>query len=200
MSIDARARRLRRLTLALLLAVASPSARPSAQSLTPGPPGPFVFDVGVAMSSIPGADVLFASLPDGTLVPTRGFGGGGGGHVYAFKIGPSRLGFGISVLVARASTADVSSTLTTVDPQVSFNFGTADGWSFLSVGLGAAHVSANPGGVSETVRSMNWGGGARWFLGPHLGFGFDVRVRHLAAGDVVPKGTAVSGVVALSLK
>jgi hypothetical protein len=186
--------------MALLMAVPFNSARPEAQSLMPGPPGPFVFDVSVAMSGVPAADALFAGLPAGTLVPTRAFGGGGGAHVYALQIGPSRLGFGIGVLVARGSTPEASSTVAAVDPQISFNFGTADGWSFLSAGIGAVHVSADPGSVSETVRSVNWGGGARWFLGPHLGVGFDVRVRHLAAGDAVPKGTTVSGSVGVSLK
>jgi hypothetical protein len=54
--------------------------------------------------------------------------------------------------------------------------------------------------VSDTVRSINWGGGARWFLGPHLGIGFDVRVHHLAGSEVLPKATAVSAAAGLSLK
>jgi hypothetical protein len=54
--------------------------------------------------------------------------------------------------------------------------------------------------VSESVQAFNWGGGARWFLNPHVGIGFDVRVRMLSAGDVVPKGTSVAGAVGLSFK
>jgi hypothetical protein len=70
----------------------------------------------------------------------------------------------------------------------------------LSGGLGVAWVSVDPGGLSESVRSINWGGGARWFLGPHFGVGFDIRVRTLAAGELVPKGTSLAAAVGLSLK
>jgi len=90
--------------------------------------------------------------------------------------------------------------LTSVDPQLSLNFGTADGWSYLSAGVGVTGVEAEPAGISESVRSLNWGGGVRWFLGPHLGVGFDIRIRHLSAGDVLPKSPSVAAAVGVSLK
>src|SRR5688572_26102557 len=185
----------------LFVLVACGAAAPvAAQSLTPGPPGPFVVDVRGVTSPIPGSETLFSGLPAGSSVPTRGFGGNGGGHVYAFRVGPARLGVGIDVSFARGSSAAASATFLAVDPQVSFNFGTSDGWSYLSAGVGAARVSADPVNLSDTVRSFNWGGGARWFLGPHLGIGFDVRVHHLARSDVLPKSMTVSAAAGFALK
>jgi hypothetical protein len=171
----------------------------NAQSLNPGPPGPFVFDLRGLTSNIPNSEAFFPELANGTSVPTRGFGGSAGGHVYAFQVGPGRLGLGVDVLFARGTTVDAVSTVTSVDPQISFNFGTSDGWSNLSAGVGVTRVSGEPG-IAESVRSFNRGGGARWFINPHFGVGFDVRIHHLAAGDVVPKGAAVSIAAGLSLK
>jgi hypothetical protein len=188
------------IALALILTAFAIPPRAVAQSLNPGPPGPFVFDVRGSTSGIPNSEVLFGGLPAGASIPTRGFGGNFGGHVYWRRVGPARLGLGGEVSFARGSSADASAILVAIDPQVSFNFGTSDGWSYLSAGLGAAHVSGDPGGVSDTVRSINWGGGARWFLGPRLGFGFDVRVHHLADSEVLPRAMTVSAAVGFSFK
>ena len=200
MHARARIKSLSRFALALVLTAFGATAPAMAQSLTPGPPGPFVFDIRGVTGGIPGSETLFSGLPAGSSVPTRGFGGNAGGHVYAFRIGPARLGVGIDVSFARGSSDDASATFVAVDPQVSFNFGTSDGWSYLSAGVGAARVSADPVNLSDTVRSLNWGGGARWFLGPHLGIGFDVRIHHLAQSEVLPKSMAVSAGAGFALK
>jgi hypothetical protein len=191
-----------RLLLAFTLIVLIPGARASAQSLTPGPPGPFVFDIRGATSGLPSGQAFVPDPDPETIVtiPTRGFGGSAGVHVYAIQIGPARLGAGVDLLYARGTTIDAISTLTSVDPQLSLNFGTSDGWSYLSAGVGVTGVEAEPAGISESVRSLNWGGGVRWFLNPHFGVGFDVRIRHLSAGDVLPKSTSVAVAVGLSLK
>jgi hypothetical protein len=188
-----------RFTLAFLLMVVV-SHHAAAQSLNPGPPGPFVFDARGVVSGIPGSEAFVP--PDATVatVPSRGFGGSIGGHVYGFRIGPGRFGIGVDLTFARGTSVDVTTTFLSIDPQLSFNFGTSDGWSYLSAGVGAARVSGDPADVSESVQAFNWGGGARWFLNPHVGIGFDVRVRMLSAGDVVPKGTSVAGAVGLSFK
>jgi hypothetical protein len=188
-----------RLALTLILTMFAVSAA-NAQSLNPGPPGPFVFDLRAATINLPSDEALFPILPTGGTVPGRGFGGGAGAHVYAFDIGPGRLGLGVDLLYARGSTADANSSMASIDPQISLNFGTSDGWSTLSAGAGVTRISGEPGGVSESVRSINWGGGARWFVNPHFGVGFDIRIHHLAAGDVLPKGTNVSVAAGLSLK
>jgi hypothetical protein len=189
-----------RLLLAFLLVALAPGARAAAQSLNPGPPGPFVFDIRGATSGLP-STVAFVPDPETTAtIPTRGFGGSAGVHVYAFQLGPARLGAGVDVVYARGTTVDAISTLTSLDPQLSLNFGTADGWSYVSAGVGITRVNVDPVDVSESLRSINWGGGARWFLGPRFGVGFDVRIRHLAAGDVLPKTMSVAVAVGMSLK
>ena len=188
-----------RLTIAAVcLAGCLPGGRASAQALEPGPPGPFVVDVRGVTSGVPTGESFFPTLPAGAVVPSRGFGGSVGVHVYALRIGPARLGIGADALFARGSTVDASSTLTTVAPQLSLNFGTSDGWSYLSTGVGATRIDVEPGS-SATVRTVNIGGGARWFLGPHLGVGFDVRFHRMAAGGEPGSETPASMAVALGV-
>ena len=80
-----------------------------------------------------------------------------------------------------------------IAPQVSLNFGSRDGWSYLSAGLGAGSVNAEATDVlpgrheSGLLRSVNYGGGARWFITPRLAFGFDLRAHQIAAGADTPK-------------
>jgi len=65
--------------------------------------------------------------------------------------------------------------------QLSFNFGTGAGWSYISGGIGLSQWSLVPEGQepfpsdSERLKTVNYGGGARWFARPHLAFSFDVR-------------------------
>ncbi|HET9569502.1 MAG TPA: outer membrane beta-barrel protein [Vicinamibacterales bacterium] len=191
---------MRRLALILMLTTVALASGANAQSLNPGPPGPFVFDLRGATSNLPSDVALFPGLSADATVPARGFGGSVGGHFYPFQIGPGRFGVGVDALMVRGTTADASSLLTSVDPQISMNFGTTNGWSTLSAGIGVTRISADPGDVSESVRSFNWGGGARWFINPHFGVGFDLRVHHLAAGDLLPKQTAISIAAGMSLK
>jgi hypothetical protein len=186
--------------LALSVAAVVLAVRAEAQSLNPGPPGPFVIDVRGVTSGVPHSEALFPELPAGASVPTRGFGIGVGAHVYAIRLGPARFGLGVDAMWARGSTPDASSRLFTADPQISINFGTSDGWSYLSAGAGVASVNANPGAISDKVSTINWGGGARWFLGPHLGVGFDIRIRTFKAGDFTPKGTSVAIGAGVSMK
>jgi outer membrane protein with beta-barrel domain len=183
----------------LLLAIVS-AYDAAAQSLNPGPPGPFVFDARGVVSGIPNSEAFVPPEVTVATIPARGFGGSVGGHLYAIRLGPGRFGIGVDLTFARGTSTDVQTTLSTLDPQVSYNFGTSDGWSYLSAGVGAARVKSEPSGISESVQVFNWGGGARWFLSQHFGIGFDIRIRHLSAGDVVAKGTSVAAAVGLSLK
>ena len=187
-----------------MLVALMPVPGAAAQTLNPGPPGPFVFDFRAVMSSVP---VSPSFVPDTdtdpevpVTIPSRGWGGGIAAHVYPLQLGPARVGVGVDALYVRGTTPDVTTTLSSIDPQISANFGTADGWSYLSAGYGVTRVKVDPVGVSESMPTFNWGGGARWFLNPHFGVGFDVRFHHISAGEVVPKDTAVSFTVGLSLK
>ena len=173
-------------------------SRAASQTLAPGPPGPFVIDVRGTTSGIPSGTGLYPTLSEGASVPARGFGVDVGGHVYPVRLGPARVGVGINFIYVRGTSVDAHATVQTIAPQISINFGTADGWSYLSAGLGTARVRA---GASVSVQSLNAGGGARWFLNRHVGLGFDVRLHKLSAeGTTMPAATLVSTAVGFSLK
>lgn len=197
----------------------------AAQIVAPGPPGPYVIDVRGATSAIPQDAGFFPPVPAGTSVPLRGSGIEVGAHVYLMRFGPARLGIGASALrvrrvtspeppasgstsatAAAATRPDVDATLVAFAPQLSLNFGSAEGWSYVSAGVGRAQLttgtSAFGGGGSGTsmtparsvdsgIRSStNVGGGARWFAKTHFAFSFDVRFHLVSAGAV--EGTAAA--------
>lgn len=174
-------------------------SRVEAQSLTPGRPGPiFVVDVRGTTSAIPTSIGLYPDVPNGGSVPNRGFGFDVGGHVYLFNIGPARVGLGVNVIGVRGTAADAEARFGLVAPQLSFNFGSSDGWSYLSVGAGTARVNAQETGSSSAI---NAGGGARWFMKRHLAVGFDLRVHMIAAdGDTMGSSTVFSTSVGFSVK
>ena len=188
-----------RLAVWLGLAGVLLGSRVDAQSLTPGPPGPyFVVDVRGATSGIPTSIGLYPTIPDGGQVPSRGFGYDVGAHVYLFNLGGTRVGLGANVIGVRGTALDADATMRLVAPQLSFNFGSSDGWSYLSVGAGTARVDAEETGSSSAI---NAGGGARWFIKRHLGVGFDVRLHRIAAdGDIMGRSTSFSASVGLSVK
>jgi hypothetical protein len=174
-------------------------SRAWAQSLTPGPPGPiFVVDVRGSTTGIPTGIGLYPTVPDGGSVPSRGFGYDVGAHVYLFTLGPARLGLGANVIGVRGTAVDATATMRIVAPQLSFNFGTSDGWSYLSFGAGTATVKAGETGSSSAI---NAGGGARWFIKRHIAVGFDVRIHKIAAdGETMDAATVLSAAVGFSLK
>jgi hypothetical protein len=194
----------RRLAAALCTAALVSSAPAAAQTVSR--PGPWVIDVRGVTSPIPGEAAFYPPLDATALIPGRGFGLDIGGHVYLFNIGASRLGIGLNVVNLRATTKpppaatgtsttpavegqSVAVDLRSVAPQISFNFGSRDGWSYLSVGAGTVGVIAKTSGIaaarreSDRLNALNVGGGARWFLKSHLAFGFDVRMHRIAAGS-----------------
>ena len=86
-------------------------------------------------------------------------------------------------------------------PQISFNFGSREGCSYLIVGAGTADIVTRTTGVlpgkRETGRlnSLNFGAGARWFIRSHLGVGFDVRMYTMSAGSATDVSPPASGEV-----
>ncbi len=178
--------------------------------VTPGPPGPYVIDLRGAMVWLPVATTFYPPLPDGGIVPGRGFGVDVGVHVLGPRVGASRLGVGMNVLLARGQAGQpvVSATVRTIAPQVSFNFGTHDGWSYLGAGYGltsvatglAATTTAGLGAsMFETglLPALNAGGGARWFTSPRLATGFDLRFHRIGASREL--GTPATFRLALSV-
>ena len=188
---------------ALLIAVTQAAAQ------TTSPPGPWVLDVRGATTPVP-TDAGFYPLLATTSVPSRGFGADVGAHVYLVSIGLARIGIGASFVRVRSTAVGpvvavdeedaiegpgqrLTLTMQMIAPQVSANFGSRDGWSYLSAGVGTASITTEAADVmpgrqeSGRLRSVNFGGGARWFIRPRLAIGFDLRAHRIAAGSATPK-------------
>ena len=202
---------------------------PAASSAQVSAPGPYVVDLRGTMSGAPGSASFYPPVTTAIRVPQRAFGFGAGAHVYAFRIGVARLGFGVDWMRARgtattavsattvSTTAAASTdtfhaamTVTTIAPQLSFNFGSREGWSYLSGGYGTAttHAEVNVpeslgvegGSRNRRTSTLNIGGGARWFLREHFAVGFDVRFHRLLATDTAPRTQIVGLSVGLSVR
>lgn len=198
-----------RFVLALLLLAA---ASPSFAQEPPPKIGPFVFDLHATVPHFPDeqglADSRGMQLSE---LPGVGLGVQVGAHVYVFKWKAVTVGLGGEYAASRAKStppagADASlrpatETLNTIAPQLSLNFGTGHGWSYISGGIGVSTWSVVPQGQdpltadTDRVRTVNYGGGARWFAKPHLAFSFDVRFYQIDPGtpSVEPSGTVLPG-------
>ena len=125
-------------------------------------------------------------------LPAWGPGVNVGGQVF-FKRG-TKLSFGVGATYvftrgtkspepAEGKTVAEGPTVTTkyagLMPQVSINFGHRLGWSYISGGLGQSTLTINrddaPEEVGAGTRTINYGGGARWFMKDHLAFSIDLR-------------------------
>lgn len=169
------------------------------------------------MSGAPGGVSFYPPAPVETRAPQRAFGFGAGAHLYPFQLGVARVGFGVDLMRVRGSATSVSNidaamTVSTIAPQISVNFGTRDGWSYLSGGFGTTQTSAKvetPASGSTAAatlardrrsRTINVGGGARWFLREHVAVGFDVRFHRLHATLGLPSKQIVGLSVGISLR
>ena len=116
------------------------------------------------------------------------------------------LGIGANYLISRGNKVPdpvalpndptVRERFETFGTQLSLNFGTKQGWSYISGGIGSSRraiqsfpvTSTTTGGTTTTTQSdepltakgsrsktINYGGGARWFATSHIAFGFDLR-------------------------
>jgi hypothetical protein len=157
------------------------------------PIGPFVVDVRGALPRYPATDAI--ASPRGLTVsdlPTFGWGLDIGAHVYPLRGRVVTLGLGASLLLSRrgrmpespagaSSVVDpaVTTRLSAFSPQVSFNFGRGGGWSYLSGGIGRSTLTVSRADLvdeeGEGVKTINYGGGARWFTGDHVAVTFDLR-------------------------
>jgi hypothetical protein len=202
-----------------VVAVVIATAQAAAQ--TTMPPGPWALDVRGVTSPVP-TDAAFYPPLAATSVPSRGFGADFGAHVYLWNVKLARIGVGANFVVVRsavrapvsategepsdaAATQRVSLNMRMLAPQVSANFGTRDGWSYLSAGVGIASVAteaADMPGENESgrLRVVNFGGGARWFITERLAFGFDVRAHRIAAGSGTPKTSVFAVGAGLSIR
>ena len=157
--------------------------------------GPFVVDFHGTFPTFPNDVVPLANSRALSLaeLPGLGIGVDMGAHVYLLKWRDVTFGLGGQVTFGRAhSTPSTAAGQTTVllpvaerflsaAPQLSFNFGTGHGWSYLSGGIGKSVWSIHPDGEEpgeadlEPLKTINYGGGARWFAKQHLAFSFDIR-------------------------
>jgi hypothetical protein len=207
------------------------SAPAVAQTSPPSLRGSHVIDIRAPMSRLPAASAFHPVLPANALVPKRGFGLGFGGHIYVADLGVATIGVGVDVLRVRGTAAtpattgttitasstnatpasalstvdtiSVATAMTAISPQVSFNFGTREGWSYLSGGYGVGEVRtaatgtpvAPLAGTVTLVRddgraaAINYGGGARWFIRDRVAVGFDLRFHRLGGIGTRPPTT-----------
>lgn len=205
----------------------------AAQAQGSDAPGPYVVDLRAGVGALPRAAGLFPDVPSGTRVAAAGLALDAGGHVYLIRLGPARVGIGASVTRVSGKTSELASTgstssttlpsvhtrITTIAPQLSFNFGTSEGWSYLSAGIGSAKarattsafvtgsgdtaVTTEGAALSTSLRAVNVGGGARWFTHRHLAISFDVRFHVVsdAGGEIpIPRTTLVVVTGGMSLR
>jgi len=177
----------------LLLATFAAIAPVAAQDPVPKI-GPFAFDVHVSVPGFPSDNQQLADSRGLLLqeLPGRGLGLHTAATVYVYKWKAVTFGLGGDFTVARAHQdapqiqADyfgrpVTERFMHVAPELSFNFGDGDGWSYLSGGIGPSTWSVVPDGEApqapdtEHLQTINYGGGARWFIKKHLAFTLDVR-------------------------
>jgi hypothetical protein len=132
---------------------------------------------------------------DASTLPTRGLGITAGVHLYPLRF--RRITFGVGVEYARAGDSKtttitdtetgkeaegptITTRFTSIAPQLSFNFGRDEGWSYISGGIGRARITSENAAqpltdTADRTQVINYGGGARWFNSPRMAFTFDIR-------------------------
>ena len=205
-----------RLFVVCAAALAVLGAAPAAHAQDPPPRiGPFVLDLHLTAPMFPSDNVDLATgrSVDLTQLPGAGLGLQASAHLYLFKVSVVTVGVGAEVAAGRARQAPpqvspqvpalspVEERFSTFSPQLSLNFGNGHGWSYLSAGLGYSNwalVPDNRGTTdadTEPLKTLNYGGGARWFAKKHLAFSLDVRLYAINPGSpaIAPSGTVLPG-------
>ena len=182
---------------AFVLVLLGLPAAPAAAQDPPPPIGPFVIDVRGAVPRFkPDAQLAESrGLALGEL-PGSGLGVDAGAHLYVFRWKEVTVGLGAQVTLARSHGSPpeasglrpVTERFASFTPQLSLNFGNGNGWSYLSGGIGPSSWTIVPYGSQESaadrarLRTINYGGGARWFAKRHVAFTVDVRFHQIDAG------------------
>ena len=196
--------------VAMAMALGVP--RVAAQEPEKEPIGKFAADVRIALPRFPDDASTATALGVTTEhLPSRGLGLAAGVNFYPARLGKVSLGIGGEWLVfsrgsetldpetaGAASGPTVTTEFSVLSPQISLNFGSRNGWSYLSGGIGWAAFTtelkeipvADPDG---RTRSINYGGGARWFAKEHLAFAFDLRFYKINPQDATPGRPAYGG-------
>ena len=178
------------------------SSVPPAFAQDPPPPIPWaVVDLHASVPRFASDDDLLAASRGMSLseLPGSGLGVQLGLHLYPLHTRLVTFGLGGELAIGRARQAPADGAtvksadgvvtplraaeerITSLSPQLSLNFGNGSGWSYLSVGLGRTTWSIAPADLvdyppnSDKLKTLNYGGGGRWFIKPHVAFSFDVR-------------------------
>jgi hypothetical protein len=167
-----------------------------------GPPpriGPIALDLHGTVPRFPQDDALASSRGVSlSELPGAGLGAQVAAHVYFVRWRAITFGIGGEAVAARAKhtppsgatgVRPVTERFRTLGSQLSLNFGSGNGWSYLSGGIGRSTWSIVPGNRTplladeEALKTINYGGGARWFFRSHLAFSFDLRFYALNPGS-----------------
>ena len=184
-----------RVFVAGLAMVLASCARPASAQDPPIPR--VVVDLHGSLPRFPSDDPLLAASRNMSLaeLPGSGLGAQIGLHLYPLRTRLVTVGLGGELAIGRArqTPAQVATVagvtplraseerITSLAPQLSLNFGNGSGWSYLSAGLGQTTWALATEDLrdyppnSDRLKTLNYGGGARWFIKPHLAFSFDVR-------------------------
>jgi hypothetical protein len=174
---------------------------------------PFVIDVRGAFMSLDAAGSAFPLGLEKAQLPSRGLGLDIGAHVYPIRGRVVSLGVGASLLFVRSEKAPdvpegaepdptdptVRTRIKGFTPQVSLNFGSRRGYSYVSAGIGTMTraIDATEGVMLEEVtgdtraRTLNYGGGARWFATSRVAFSFDLRFYRVAEQEATTSSVSL---------
>jgi hypothetical protein len=205
--------------IVLMLGLAAPTAAQEKE-----PIGLFAADARIAFPGYKEMPSVATELGVNPLdLPPRGLGLVLGAHVYPVRKAFVTLGVGAEMMTSgrsrtREGSEDGSSPALTVHthfssfaPQLSLNFGSKQGWSYISGGMGwgrlTTELAATPlPDAAARTRVINYGGGARWFANPHLAFSVDLRFysvnpQEASAGrPAFPRMTIVAMSAGISVK
>jgi hypothetical protein len=183
----------------------APAAPPPAVSVE-APPGLFAVDARFAMPSFNTGSAVADPLGLRTAqLPSRGWGYDVGVQVYPVRGKRIALGFGASIVRASGSKAPdpedpaavndptIETRVSLFVPQVSLNFGSGRGWSYISGGYASSQRATGDVDADVALGPRKWGlhygGGAKWFFKSHVAFAFDLRFYSLPAQEA--EGTTV---------
>jgi hypothetical protein len=185
--------------IVLILCAIAPDAR--AQDPPPALP-PIVIDLQGAFTRLPDdAELADSRGLETSELPGSALGGNVAAHLYLFRYRAVTFGIGghLTYVGGHQTPEDspeggsallqpVTERVVSGGAQLSFNFGTGDGWSYLSGGIGRTVWQIIPGergalpADEERLKTLNYGGGARWFITRRLAFSFDVRFHAINPG------------------
>ena len=155
------------------------------------PIGSYVVDLRGSLSFYGQSPVIASSrgIVTSTL-PSRGQGLAIGAHWYPLKWRQITLGLGgeymstfgstVSARISDGLSDKVRIKFVSLAPQLSFNFGHRNGWSFLSGGISSTRFTVlgekiPAADIEPRPKTINYGGGARWFTNDHIAFTSDLR-------------------------